>query len=89
MSGQAALYQRYSMAMGRTSRDKVLLAQLERKQVGQGVPLPAEVRDTRDRLDAQVTAVIGAMQQRDDDQFGKSLQALEDGLAVIEKYLKQ
>jgi hypothetical protein len=80
---------RYSAVIGRANRAKVQLAQLERKQAGQGIQLPAEVSDARDHLDTQLKAVIVAMQKRDTDQTEQSLQSFEDTVSVIEKYLKQ
>ena len=81
--------QRYSVVIGRAGRAKVQLAQLERKQAGQGTELPADVRDARDRLDAQLKAVIVAMQKRDNAQSEQSLQSFEGTVSVIENYLKQ
>ena len=88
-TGQNALMQRYSVVIGRAGRAKVQLAQLERKQAGQGTELPADVRDARDRLDAQLKAVIVAMQKRDNAQSEQSLQSFEGTVSVIENYLKQ
>jgi hypothetical protein len=89
VAAQVAISQRYNAVIGRAGRAKVQLAQLERKQAGQGTELPADVRDARDRLDTQLKAVIVAMQKRDNDQTAQSLQSFEDTLSVIEKYLKQ
>lgn len=88
-SSQAALAQRFNQAMSRAGMDKYQLAQEEAKLGSQGAQLPAEVREARDRIDPQIRTAIGAMQSRDNDQFGQGIQKLEDGLAVIEKYLKR
>jgi hypothetical protein len=89
VAAQMELLKRYGEVMGRAERAKQQLAQLERKQGGQGTQLSAGVSEARDRLDTQLRAVILAISKRDNAQTEQRLQSAEDALAVVESYLKQ
>ena len=86
-SGQSELAQRYMSAMRRVGQAKVGLAQLQRRQSGSGANLPDDIRAASDRLDTQLRNTVLAMRARDNGATEQSFHALEDTLAVIEKYL--
>ena len=65
------------------------LAQLEYRPAGQGVQVPAEIRDARDRVDARLQAAALAIQKRDANETEQTLRSAEADLAVIEKFLKR
>jgi hypothetical protein len=84
-----ALMQRYTADLSRCMQATRGMNQLAQKQAGQGIQLPTDVSDACDRLNKERQAVVGAMQNRDNDQEEKCLQSLEDTVTLIEKYLKE
>lgn len=83
------LAERYNADLQRYLKVKRALNQLVRKQAAQGVQLPADISEARDRLETQATAAVYAMQNHNADQEQKCLKDLEDTADVIEKYLNQ
>ena len=76
----------YSSVIQRAARARAGLNQVERKPDGAG-ELPENVREARDRLDAQMQAVAMSMRTRDTTQAGQNLRAAEEALTAIEQFL--
>ena len=86
-AAQFEMTQRYNRIGLRASRVRQGLFVAQRGQAG--TPLPADVQDARDKLDAQLKTIRLAMANRDNDQANQAMQSAEDSLTVIEKYVNQ
>jgi hypothetical protein len=73
--------------MTRAAQDRSRLAQARRKLAVAGAPLPDDIRAAQDRLTSQQQAFGLAVRARDDAAAEQDLRAMEDALAVIEKFL--
>jgi hypothetical protein len=74
----------YSAVMQRAGRIKTALAQYQRRP---GAEVPTDVRSASDHLDAQLRAGLTAMSARNNSLAEQNLRALEDTVAVIERFL--
>jgi hypothetical protein len=86
-ASQADFMQQYRAVMTRASQDRFGLAQAERKLTAADMPLPDNIRAARDRLTSQQQAVVLALRTRDYAAGEQNLRAMEDTLAVIEKFI--
>ncbi|MGC9971951.1 MAG: hypothetical protein ABSE56_15335 [Bryobacteraceae bacterium] len=77
----------FSAVMTRAAQDRSRLAQARRKLAVAGAPLPDDIRAAQDRLTSQQQAFGLAVRARDDAAAEQDLRAMEDALAVIEKFL--
>ncbi len=87
VSPQAEFARHYNLVMTRAIRAKAGLAQLQRRQAAPGAALPDDVRAARDRLDAQLQAVMTAMRARDNAAAEQRLQDADQTVVVIEQFL--
>jgi hypothetical protein len=78
---------RFSAVMMRAAKDQVGLAQAEAGLSRAGTALPDHIRAARDRMTSQQQAVALAFRTRDNAAAEQNLRALEDTLAVIEKFI--
>ncbi|MFN8006019.1 MAG: hypothetical protein U0V70_03100 [Terriglobia bacterium] len=60
---------------------------MQREKAASGTELPQDVRNARDRLDAELNAVSAAMLAGDNALFKKNLHTAEATLIVIEQFL--
>lgn len=87
MASRIALGNQFRAVTDRISRVRAHLLQYERSPAAQGRPVPASVRAARERLDAGVPALAGAMQRNDAVLFAQAQRAAEENLGVIEDFL--
>lgn len=85
-SAQADLARRFNAVMGRALRAKSALTQWQRTR-GAGGALPDEISVARNHMDAALVAAATAMRVRDNAQAAESLNAAEEALAVVERFL--
>jgi hypothetical protein len=86
-ASQAELMRHFTAVMTRAARDLSGLAQAQRKLAVAGTPLPDDIRAAQDRLTSQQRACEAAMRTRDNAAAEQNLRAMEDTLAVIEKFI--
>ncbi|MFN8009721.1 MAG: hypothetical protein U0V70_22340, partial [Terriglobia bacterium] len=77
----------FKALMARVSPARSQLAQVQREKAASGTELPQDVRNARDRLDAELNAVSAAMLAGDNALFKKNLHTAEATLIVIEQFL--
>ena len=73
--------------MLRVAQDQSALAVAQRKLAAAGTPLPDDIRAAQGRLTSQQQAFGLAMRARDNAAAEQDLRAMEDTLAVIEKFI--
>ena len=86
---QPDLMTRYRAQAARAYRDRLALAQAERKLTLARAALPDEIRAARDRLTSQQQAVTLAVRTRDNAAAEQRMRDLEDSLVVIEKFISK
>jgi len=69
------------------SQELARLARLQRSRTGAGEGLPDDVRAAHDRVNAEAQAATLALRTRDYASGEQHLQAAEDALKVIERFL--
>jgi hypothetical protein len=84
---QAEFMRHFSAIMARTAQDRTGLALAQKGPAIAGAPLPQDIRAAMDRLTSQQRAFGLAMRTRDNAAAEQNLRAMEDTLAVIEKFL--
>ena len=86
-TGQTEFMTHYVAVMTRAAKDRSALGQAQRKLALAGASLPDDIRAAQDRLISQQRAVGVAMGARDNAAAEQDLRAMEDTLAVIERFI--
>jgi hypothetical protein len=86
-ASQAEFMRHYTAVMTRAVQDRSGLVQAQRRLAVAGTPLPDDIRAAQDRLTSQQQALGLAMRTRDNAAAEQNLRAMEDTLAVIEKFI--
>lgn len=86
-AGQSALMTHFSAVMTRAAKARASLGQAQRKLAG--APLPDDIRAAQSQLITQQQAVAAAMRTQNNAGAEQNLRAMEDTLAVIEKFIAQ
>ena len=77
----------FTALMTRATQDRSGLAQAQRRLAMAGTHLPDDIRAAQNRLISQQQAFGLAVRARDNAAAEQDLRAIEDTLAVIEKFL--
>jgi hypothetical protein len=86
-SPDAEFAKHYNSVMTRMIQVKGALAQRQRRRGAPAAELPADIRAARDRLDAQIQAVVTAMGARDNLAAEQHLHDADETLTVVEQFL--